>query len=127
MLIKTVAISFIFYILASLSFGCAHQAMLDDPVVVAPANASPAAKPRTTRIKYVSVETPETVSAMTAAPIEPQTDTPRSIVKDIVQILWPLLTMLIAGVVLIAGLFIEYKVLSQQLARRIQIKSQLRS
>ena len=102
---------------------CAHEPVADAPLVVAP---TPTSAPlQKARIKYVYVETPATESGMTTAPFERLTDEPTNVAKDVVRILWPLLTMLGAGLVLIIGLFVEHHVLKQQLARRAEMKSQL--
>jgi hypothetical protein len=97
---------------------CATRRAADDvdtkPVVAAPA---PDVKPK---IRYVYVErkTLPTESAMTIAPLDVPPGRQVNIVSDIVHVLWPLLALLGAGAVLIAGLYAEHKILNRQLAAR---------
>ncbi len=123
MFVKISLISFILAAVTMLTFGCAHEPIAGQLVAFAP---KPTPAPLfKSRIKYVYVQTPSTESGMTTAPFERLTDEPKSLAKDVVHIFWPLLTMLGAGLVLIAGLFIEHRVLRQQLAQRAELKSQL--
>lgn len=102
---------FVIFLLAA----CAHHEVAEDvpPPHEVEATPTPAPKPK---IKYVYVQTPETVSAMTLPSFEHEPGPPLG--QQIVKFLWPLLAMLGAGALMIAGLYIENAIITRQLERR---------
>jgi len=95
---------------------CAHRRVVEE--VQAPVPAATPAPEVKTKIKYVYVKTPDTTSAMTIEPYERSEKPAKSLTAQIVQIFWPLLTLLAAGALMIVGLYFEHQILNRQLARR---------
>lgn len=100
---------------------CANKKIVAEPVVQ-PEVAAPSKV--IVKTKYVYLKSPEsTMSAMTMPPLETASEAPRSLTSDILKLFWPLLTLLAVGAVMILGLFIEWKVIDRQLARRRALKA----
>jgi hypothetical protein len=96
---------------------CASRKVDETPEPPPVAQETPA--PLRPQIKYVYVDrTPPTVSAMTIAPLEVPPAKEINIGQDILRILWPLIALLGAGAVMIAGLYFEHRIISKQLAQR---------
>ena len=104
-------------------FSCAHHVQQEEPTPVAVEPA--AAPPAKVKIKYVYVQTPETVSGMSIPPMDQAPASTEPLRTKIIKLFWPLLGLLAAGFLLIVGLFIEHLILNKQLARRSEMKAQL--
>lgn len=96
---------------------CASRRAVEDVTPPPPTQVkAPVAKPQ---IKYVYIDrTPPTVSAMTFSPLEAPPAKEFHLWSEIGRILWPLIALLGAGAVMIAGLYVEHLVINRQLAAR---------
>jgi hypothetical protein len=104
-----------FILILTLS-ACASRRKTEEAQAPIP-TATPA--PPKPQIKYVYIDrTLPTTSAMTIAPLDVPPAKEIDIMGDVARILWPLLALLGAGAVMIAGLYAEHLIINRQLAAR---------